>query len=183
MATDLSVTGRDPDSGRGSGQPGVAYRIPRSDPANPGHARLRRLERMAWLLDRSIPIGNHRIGLDPLLGLLPGIGDSIGALLSLYVLYEAARLGAPGPVLLRMTGNILVETVLGAFPVLGDAFDFVWQANTRNLRLIHHHHAPNWQPRSLRAGGFAVAGAALLVLATLIAVAWLVVIAIRNVFA
>ena len=130
---------------------GVAHRIPRSGASHPGHVRLRRLDRLAWILDRSIPVGRFRIGLDPILGLLPGVGDGIGALLSLYVLYEGARLGAPGHVLVRMAGNILIEAILGAIPLLGDVFEFVWQANSRNLRLLHKHHAPGWRARPLRA--------------------------------
>lgn len=147
---------------------GAARRIPREtaeswadetwtqDAAAAGHRtnpdarkRFRRLDRLAWVLDRSIPVGRWRIGLDPILGLMPGAGDFIGTLLSLYVLYEGARLGAPRGVLLRMGGNVLVESVVGVIPFLGDAFDFMWQANTRNMRLIHRHHGPDWRPRSL----------------------------------
>lgn len=71
-------------------------------------------------------------------------------MLSLYVLYEAARLGLQGGVLTRMAGNILVETALGAIPVLGDLFDFGWRSNTRNMALIRRHYRPGLRPRSLR---------------------------------
>ena len=152
---------------------GFAHRIPRSDVANPAHVRLQRLDRLAWILDRSIPVGRFRIGLDPILGLLPGIGDGIGALLSLYLLYEGARLGAPGHVLVRMAGNILIEAILGAIPLLGDVFDFVWQANSRNLRLLHQHHAPGWRERPLRAVWISVLVAAILVLTVIVGLAWL----------
>ena len=64
---------------------GVARRIPRFDPANPGHVRLRRLERIAWALDRAIPVGRARVGLDPIIGLIPGVGGALGAGLSLYI--------------------------------------------------------------------------------------------------
>lgn len=151
---------------------GVAQRIPRFDPSNPGHVRLRRLERLTWLLDRAVPVGRLRIGLDPILGLIPGVGDALGAVLSLYVLYEGARLGAPVHVLIRMTGNILLETIFGAIPFLGDAFDFVWQANSRNIRLIHRHHATNWRPRSLGAVWLSVLVAAAVVLTVALSVAW-----------
>ena len=150
---------------------GVARRIPRGETLGPD--RLRRLARLAWVLDRAIPIGRFRFGLDPILGLMPGLGDSIGALLSLYLLYEGARLGAPGPLLLRMTGNILVETILGAVPFLGDVFDFMWQANSRNLRLLQESHASHWRPRSLRAVWIPLLVITLLVLATVITLAWL----------
>jgi hypothetical protein len=111
--------------------------------------RLRRIERLAWLLDRSIAVGNWRIGIDPILGLLPGVGDALGTLLSMYVVYEGARLGVRGPVLMRMTWNVLLEAIFGAIPVLGDLFDFAWQANTRNIGLIHRHYQPHLKPRSL----------------------------------
>ena len=113
-------------------------------------ARLRQIRSVAWILDRSIPIGKWRIGLDPLLGLIPGLGDWAGAVLSLYVMYHAARLGMPTPVLARMSGNILVEAAVGAVPVLGDLFDMAWQANMRNVRLVEQHYEPTLRPRSFR---------------------------------
>ncbi len=106
------------------------------------HPRLTRLRRLAWLLDGSIPLGRYRIGLDPLLGLVPGFGDAIGAGMSIIILYDAARLGTPVHVLVRMVGNVLLELVIGAVPILGDLFDFVWRANERNLRLVERHYDP-----------------------------------------
>jgi hypothetical protein len=124
--------------------------------------RLRRLRGVSWFLDRSIPVGKWRIGVDPLIGLLPGAGDWIGALLSLYVFYEGARLGLSTRVLMRMAGNILVETIVGAVPILGDMFDFVWQANMRNVALIEQHYRPELRGRSVeQIGWFIVAFAAL----------------------
>lgn len=98
----------------------------------------RRLRRLAWLLDSSIPLPGlrYRIGIDPLLGLIPGIGDLIGLGLSSLIMLEASRLGAPRSVLLRMGGNALVETVFGVIPIFGDIFDAVWKANERNVRLL-----------------------------------------------
>jgi hypothetical protein len=105
--------------------------------------RLTRVRRLAWLMDRSIPIGGgRRIGLDPLLGLWPGAGDALGAVISLYVVYEGARLGLPLRVLGRMLGNILVEAVAGTVPLVGDVFDAVWGANMRNVRLVDQHYRP-----------------------------------------
>lgn len=147
--------------------PGVAVPIPRSRPPITAERRLRRLRGLAWFLDRSIPIGRWRIGVDPIIGLLPGAGDWIGAVLSLYVFYEGARLGMPRSVLTRMAGNILVETIVGAVPVLGDLFDFAWQSNSRNLRLIEQHYRPQLAGRSLGRIWVIAALVALLVLAIL----------------
>ena len=148
---------------------GVAVPIDRPPPTAEAQRRLGRLQKLAWVLDRSIPVGRWRIGLDPIIGLLPGAGDWIGALLSIYVLYEGARLGVPGGVLWRMTGNILVEVIVGAVPVLGDLFDFAWQANTRNLALIEKHFRPDFRGRSLRRVALVVLAVALLVLGVLAA--------------
>lgn len=143
---------------------GEAYAIPKSEP----HRRILRLRRFAWFLDRSIPVGgNYRIGIDPLLGLIPGAGDWIGALLSIYFLYEATRLGISFPVLTRMAGNIVIESFIGTVPFLGDFFDFVWQANVRNVRLIEENYRPDLTPRSLRRVWLALAAFALVLLGSL----------------
>jgi hypothetical protein len=127
--------------------------------------RLVRVRRMAWLLDSSIPVGNFRIGLDPLIGLVPWIGDVFGAGMSTIILYDAARLGIPVHILLKMVGNILVEVVIGTVPLVGDLFDFAWRANVRNLRLIERHYTPVRQERPARriARAVAVLGAVAIV--------------------
>jgi hypothetical protein len=79
------------------------------------------------------------MGLDGIIGLIPGLGDSIGALLSAYIIAEAARLGAPTTTLVRMISNVALETVVGLVPVLGDVFDIAWKANARNLALLETH--------------------------------------------
>jgi len=98
-----------------------------------------RLNWLAWLLDNSIPIPGtrFRIGLDAVIGLFPFIGDLLGVLLSSYILSEAARLGAPKIVLMRMAFNIGVEGLVGSIPLLGDVFDAAWKANQRNVRLLN----------------------------------------------
>ena len=102
---------------------------------------IKHLERFAWLLDSAIrvPGTKFRIGLDPLIGLLPGIGDTIAAALSMYIIARAARAGLPRPVLLRMGVNVLLELVIGTIPVLGDLFDMGWKANIRNVRLLKNY--------------------------------------------
>jgi hypothetical protein len=103
--------------------------------------RLERVRRIATLLDNAIPIPGtrYRIGLDPLLGLLPGVGDAVGAVMAGYILVESARLGVPQSVLLRMLLNIGVDSAVGAVPGLGDLFDFVWKADAKNLSLLQRH--------------------------------------------
>lgn len=98
----------------------------------------KRLDRLAWYLDNSIQLPglNVRVGIDPLVGLIPGIGDTIGAIMSSYILSEAARLGAPKSILLKMAFNIAVDALAGALPIFGDLFDFGWKANQRNARIL-----------------------------------------------
>ena len=97
-----------------------------------------RLQRVAWLLDAAfrIPGTQQRFGLDALIGLIPGVGDALGALLSTYIIVEAARRGASVWMVTRMLGNVAVETLIGAIPLLGDIFDVVFKANMRNLALL-----------------------------------------------
>lgn len=98
----------------------------------------KRLDRLAWYLDDSIQLPGlkARIGIDPLIGLIPGIGDTLGAIVSSYILSEAARLGAPKSILLKMAFNIAVDAIAGALPIFGDLFDFGWKANQRNARIL-----------------------------------------------
>jgi len=107
----------------------------------PERHRLERVERLATLLDNAIPIPGtrFRIGLDPLLGLLPGLGDALGALASAWILVEAARLGVSRTVLARMLYNIAVDTLVGAVPGAGDLFDFVWKSDAKNVALLRRH--------------------------------------------
>jgi hypothetical protein len=97
-----------------------------------------RLERLAWLLDSSIPVPGtgFRIGLDPLIGLIPFFGDLAGVLLSSYIVREAAALGVPRSVLLRMVFNVALEGLVGMIPLAGDVFDAAYKANQRNVRLL-----------------------------------------------
>jgi hypothetical protein len=102
---------------------------------------LRRLDRFAHMSDSAyrIPIIGRRIGLDGLVGLVPGIGDGVTALAALYPVIEAWRLGVPKALLLRMLANIGTDSVLGAVPIAGDLFDFAFKANRRNVALLRRH--------------------------------------------
>jgi hypothetical protein len=101
-------------------------------------ARLRRVRELSHLLDSAVavPGTRFRVGLDPLLGLLPVVGDAPTTLLSAYVVAEAAALGAPRATVARMVGNLVVDAVVGSVPVVGDLFDAAWRANERNVRLL-----------------------------------------------
>ena len=99
---------------------------------------LKQVDDLAWLLDNSIyiPLINYRIGLDAVIGLIPGLGDVAGLLLSSFIVLQALRLRIPRAVLLRMIVNIVMEALIGLIPVLGDLFDATFKANARNVRLL-----------------------------------------------
>lgn len=116
---------------------------------------LNRLRSLTHLLDNAIAIPgtSYRIGLDPLLGLFPGAGDYIGAALSAYIVLKAAQMGIPKAILTQMVTNILIETLVGSVPILGDLFDAAWKANAKNMALLETHvnrtipqenEEPNW---------------------------------------
>ena len=102
---------------------------------------LARLTMLAKLLDSAflIPGINRRVGLDAVIGLVPGIGDAISTLLASYIIWEARQLGLPRWKIARMMGNVAVDTAIGAVPLVGDAFDLFFKANERNLRIINEH--------------------------------------------
>ena len=136
-------------------------------------AELRSLRDLAWLMDNSIPIPflRMRVGVESLLGLIPLVGDALGAAISGGILLWAARLGVSRVVMLRMGINVAVETVLGAIPFAGDLFDFAWKANTRNVELLAAHVR---DPRgAAKAGWIFITGLLLALLGLLVALGWL----------
>ena len=98
----------------------------------------RRIEAMEALLERALamPGTNYRIGLDSIVGLVPVLGDIITAAMGAWLIWEARNLGMSRFHLARMSGNVAFDTVLGFIPFLGDAFDFLFRSNTRNLRMV-----------------------------------------------
>ncbi|MEO1620722.1 MAG: DUF4112 domain-containing protein [Cyanobacteria bacterium J06632_3] len=117
---------------------------PRSSQPRPlasAPASLKRLRQMSHLLDNAIPIpgAGVRVGLDPIVGLLPGGGDVVTGLLSVYIVFEAAKMGLPAATLGRMGFNILLDVLSGTVPVLGDLFDVTWKANSQNVMLLEKH--------------------------------------------
>ena len=103
--------------------------------------RTRRVRVLGKLLDNSIPIPGTpwKVGLDPIIGLIPGVGDFVGALMSGYIVLEAARADIPTATLVRMLINVGIDTLVGAVPALGDVFDAAWKANTKNVALLERH--------------------------------------------
>lgn len=100
--------------------------------------RIRRIQRLAWLLDSiiTVPGTNFRVGLDPLLGLVPVLGDVISMLLSLYIVYLGWKVGARRRIVALMLLNVAMDFVLGLMPIAGDAADTLFRANLRNARLL-----------------------------------------------
>jgi hypothetical protein len=116
----------------------IAFRGRRGLPDSAAtRSALIQVRKIAWLMDSSIPIGGgYRIGIDGLIDFVPGIGDVAGVLVSAYIIYRAATCGAPQPVLMRMAGNVLIDALLGAFPVLGVVADSAFKANIRNAAIF-----------------------------------------------
>jgi len=112
----------------------LATRLPRTDAAS---ARIR-VQGLEHVLESAIRIPGlgTRIGLDALIGLVPGVGDAAMAAMGLYLVWEARNLGASRWVLMRMLGNVGVDALIGSVPVAGDVFDFFFRSNSRNLKLI-----------------------------------------------
>lgn len=104
---------------------------------------------LALIMDEIIrvPGTNFRFGLDPLIGLIPGLGDTSSALVSAFALIQAVRVGVPKILLARMGLNILVNEVVGVIPVVGDAFSFWFKSNARNYEIIKNHRLGAAPPR------------------------------------
>jgi hypothetical protein len=100
--------------------------------------RLAGVDRLAWWLDNAIkvPGTRFRIGFDALIGLIPGVGDLVGTLLSSYIIAVAASQGLPPSALARMAINVALEAIVGVVPIVGDLFDAAWKSNQRNIRLM-----------------------------------------------
>jgi Domain of unknown function (DUF4112) len=146
---------------------------------------LERLRAVSRLLDNAftIPGTNVRFGVDALIGLVPGVGDALGALFSSYLILHARRMGAPKSVTNRMIVNVGIDTVVGWVPLLGDLFDVGWKANNKNLALLEQHLQ---QPAAARAGSkrslLLLGGGLLLALVAIAAAGFLVGSLVLNLF-
>ncbi|MEY2547623.1 MAG: hypothetical protein QOD64_205 [Verrucomicrobiota bacterium] len=105
---------------------------------------------LAYIMDDvvRVPGTTFRFGLDPLLGLIPGIGDTSSALVSAIALVQAVRVGVPKVLLMRMAANIFVNEIIGVVPVVGDAFSFWFKSNARNYEILKHHRLGSSPPRA-----------------------------------
>ncbi|MGI8637481.1 MAG: DUF4112 domain-containing protein [Segetibacter sp.] len=106
------------------------------------NSQLRYLDSLAKLMDSQfkIPGTNMRFGLDPIIGLIPGAGDLSTFAISAFMLFVMIRNGASGFVLARMILNVLIDTLIGSIPLIGDVFDFGFKSNTKNMRLMREHY-------------------------------------------
>jgi hypothetical protein len=93
------------------------------------------------LLDSAVrvPGTSFRFGLDPILGLIPGLGDIVSPLFTAGIIWQARDLGIPRVVMMRMIINVALDTLVGLVPILGDLFDFAWKSNNMNLELLEQH--------------------------------------------
>lgn len=116
------------------------------------------LRYLARLLDSrfQLPIGGFRVGLDGILGLIPGIGDFVTNSLSLYIILRAAFIGCGPSLILKMSMNVLLENLADTIPVVGNFFDFFWKSNLKNIAIIEEYlAAPQkalWKSRALAIG-------------------------------
>lgn len=103
--------------------------------------KMRRLSRISRLMDTAVGIPGTRLrfGADSVLGLVPVIGDGAGALVGLYIVNEARRLGVPQDILAKMIGNVAMDSVVGSVPLLGDLFDVYFKSHRRNVQIILDH--------------------------------------------
>jgi hypothetical protein len=103
-----------------------------------GRQGLEKLRALTQLFDQAfrIPGTKWRFGLDALFGLVPGLGDVVGAIVAVYALHVARQLRAPGVVQASMLSNIAIDALVGTIPLIGDLFDFAFKAQTRNLELL-----------------------------------------------
>lgn len=120
----------------------MQQRATRSRPLTAGQEqRLKALKHLSRLLDSAfvLPGTEIRIGLDPILGLVPGLGDLVSPLFAIAMLWQGRDLGIPRVVQFRMIFNVAIDALVGMLPIAGDIFDFAWKANDRNYALLERH--------------------------------------------
>lgn len=139
------------------------------------------LRRFARLMDQAfeIPHTGRRFGLDAVLGLIPGVGDTVGALMSTWIIAGALRHRVRPWIIVRMVANVVADLLVGAVPLAGDVFDFLFDSNMRNMRLLETHRDRRRQPRPAWRIALTVAViAAVIVLIPLTLLVWLAFVAL-----
>lgn len=154
-------------------------------PSQPMADQVQRLHRLAFLLDNSISIPGTklRFGLDPILGLLGiagGSGDVVGGAVGAYIVYQAAQMGLPKDVVWQMVVNILLDSLVGIVPGIGDLLDFTWKANTRNMALVDQHLVVS--STSKKGNPLFVLGITLLTVVIVLGCAFLTLLLIKTIF-
>ena len=144
-STSSPVAERQPGSPAAERQPGT----PPAGPSADVQKTLGELDRLADLMDSAvgIPGTRFRLGLDGILGLIPGVGDAATVLPAAYIIYRAWQLRVPPPVLRRMIVNSGLDFAVGTVPLLGDVFDMAFKSNRRNLRILRAHFETAQAPR------------------------------------
>jgi hypothetical protein len=147
---------------------------------------LEALRKVAHLLDSAfvVPGTSYRVGLDPILGLVPGLGDLVSPLFTIGILWQARELALPRIIQLRMIFNVAIDSLVGAVPVVGDLFDFTWKANNKNMALLERY-AQEERTASAADWLFVILMVMLVVLAALIPfviIGWLAATAARYIF-
>ena len=147
---------------------------------------LEALRGVSQLLDSAfvVPGTSYRVGLDPILGLVPGLGDLVSPLFAIAILWQARDLALPRIIQLRMIGNVAIDSLIGAVPVAGDLFDFAWKANNRNMALLERHAHEERAP-SARDWLFVIAMISVVVVVAVtpfLIVGWLIAIIARYIF-
>lgn len=131
-----------------------------------------------------IPGTKIRFGLDAILGLLPGFGDTLSSIISLYILHASHRYGVPRMTMARMGLNTAIDWIIGSIPFAGDVFDVYWKANQRNVALLRRHlrHTPAERQKASRADTIFVVGMIAVLIAVLIGSITLTVLAVKWLF-
>ncbi|SDC97912.1 DUF4112 domain-containing protein [Niabella drilacis] len=150
----------------------------KQDPSRLPHfndPRLKTVRVISKLMDEQFSIGRFKFGLDPVLNFIPVLGDVSGYLMSIGLIITMAQHGASGKLVAKMVLNATLDAFAGAIPVLGWVFDFVYKANTRNLKLLTEHYTEGKHKGSARSVIFAVllVAAGILVLLVILAIKFL----------
>ncbi len=135
--------------------------------------KLKNIERISRLMDSQFKIGGFRFGLDPIINIVPFLGDGISAIISALLVATMYKHGASNKIMVKMGLNILIDAIIGAIPVLGWIFDFYFKANDRNVKLLKEHYEEGKHQGSGKSILWAVAFGVLILLVVIFYLLWL----------